>query len=172
MPIYSLGEHTPQIHPDAYVAPEAVIIGQVSVGAESTVWPCAVLRGDEGPITVGERSNIQDGAVIHVTHIDPTIIGNDCTIGHIAHLEGCKIEDGGLVGTASVILHRAVVGSWALVAANAVVLADTHIPAGALAVGVPAKIKEGASNKEAIALGVEAYVHKGKMYRDEMKKVE
>lgn len=172
MPIYSLGEHTPQIHPDAYIAPEAVIIGQVSVGAESTIWPGAVLRGDEGPITVGDRSNIQDGAIIHVTQVDPTIIGNDCTIGHLAHLEGCKIEDGGLVGTASVVLHRAVVGSWALVAANAVVLGDTEVPPGALAVGVPAKIKEGASNKENIALGVESYVQKGKLYREQMRKIE
>lgn len=172
MPIYSLKGHTPQIHPDAYVAPEAVIIGQVIVGAESTIWPGAVLRGDEGPIEIGERTSVQDGAVIHVTHLDPTIVGNDCTIGHLAHLEGCKIEDGGLVGTAAVVLHRAVVGSWALVAANAVVLADTQIPADALAVGVPAKIKEGASNKEDIALGVAAYVEKGKLYRTEMKKVE
>ncbi len=171
MPVYALGEHTPQIHPSAYIAPEAVIIGQVSVGAESTIWPCAVLRGDEGLITVGERTSIQDGAIIHVTPADPTTIGNDCTVGHLAHLEGCTIEDGGLVGTAAVVLHRAIVGSWALVAANAVVLADTEIPPEALAIGIPAKIKESASNKEAIELGVKAYVKKGRLYKGQLKPV-
>lgn len=172
MPIYALGEHTPQIHPEAYIAPEAVIIGQVSVGAESTIWPGAVLRGDEGPITVGERSSIQDGAIIHVTPADPTTIGSDCTIGHLAHLEGCTIKNGGLVGTAAVVLHRAVIGEWALVAANATVLADMEIPDGALAVGIPAKIKEGATNRDHIQQGVDAYVRKGHLYRGEMKKTE
>ncbi len=171
MPIYSLGEDTPEIHPEAYVAPEAVVIGKVTVGAESSVWPGAVLRGDEGPITVGDRTSIQDGAIIHVTHIHPTIIGNDCTIGHLAHLEGCRIENGGLVGTAAVVLHNAVVGEWALVAANAVVLGETQIPPAALAVGVPVSIKENAANREHIQLGVDGYVEKSKLYREEMKKV-
>ena len=171
MPIYALGDYEPEIHPEAYVAPEAVVIGQVKIGAESTIWPQTVLRGDEGLITVGERTSIQDGSIIHVTKVDSTTIGNDCTIGHLAHLEGCEIKDGGLVGTASVVLHRAVVGEWALVAANAVVLNDMEIPAGALAVGTPAKVREGASNREHIEIGVKAYVEKGKLYRGCMRQI-
>ena len=107
MPIYALGDKEPSIATDAYVHPEAVIIGEVTIGSESSVWPCAVLRGDDGKIIIGKRSNIQDGAVIHTTIIYPTIVGNDCTIGHLAHLEGCRVLDGALVGTASVVLHDA-----------------------------------------------------------------
>ena len=92
MPIYALGALTPDIHPDAYIHPDAVVIGDVRVGALSSVWPCAVLRGDGGAITVGERTSIQDGSVIHTTPESPTQVGNDCTIGHQVHLEGCLVE--------------------------------------------------------------------------------
>ena len=86
MPIYALGDHVPTLHPDAYIHPDAVVIGQVSVGAGSTVWPGAVLRGDYGSITVGERTSVQDGAVVHATEELATVIGSECVIGHIAHL--------------------------------------------------------------------------------------
>ena len=97
MPIYALGDQVPDIHPDAFVHPEAVIIGSVWIGAESSIWPCAVLRGDDGEIYVGERTSIQDGSVIHTTPVHPTRIGNDCVIGHIVHLEGCTIHDLSLI---------------------------------------------------------------------------
>ena len=94
MAVYALGERMPTIHPDAFVHPDAVVIGAVALGPEATVWPGAVLRGDYGSISVGARTSIQDGAVIHATSELATVIGADCVIGHLAHLEGCVVEDG------------------------------------------------------------------------------
>jgi len=170
MPIYALGDKEPSIATDAYVHPEAVIIGEVTIGSESSVWPCAVLRGDDGKIIIGKRSNIQDGAVIHTTIIYPTIVGNDCTIGHLAHLEGCRVLDGALIGTASVVLHDAEIQQGALVGANAVVTGGTIVPPAAMALGIPAKIRENMANQEEISLGVESYVHRGKWFREELRR--
>ena len=119
MAIYALGDLVPDIAPDAYVHPDAVVIGDVTIGSESTIWPGAVLRGDSGPITIGERTSIQDGSVIHTTEHAPTRVGNDCVIGHLVHLEGCLIEDGSLVGSGAVVLHMARVRPGALVGAGA-----------------------------------------------------
>jgi carbonic anhydrase/acetyltransferase-like protein (isoleucine patch superfamily) len=141
MPIYALGDITPTIDPEAFVHPEAVLIGRVDVGPESTVWPGAVLRGDGAGIVIGARTSVQDGAILHNTEALATVVGDDCTIGHMAHLEGCTVEDGALVGTGSIVLHEAVVGRGALVGANAVVTGRTIVPAGAMALGVPAKIR-------------------------------
>ena len=92
MPIYQLGDLVPVIHPEAYIHPEAVLIGDVTVGSEATVWPGAVLRGDYGTIVIGARSSVQDGTVIHAGPGFPTIVGDGCVIGHLAHLEGCTME--------------------------------------------------------------------------------
>ena len=89
MPIYALGERTPDIHPDAYVHPDAVLIGDVRIRADASVWPGAVLRGDSADIEVGARTSIQDGTVVHATDELPTMIGEGCVVGHIVHLEGC-----------------------------------------------------------------------------------
>ena len=97
--VYALGDKEPQVHADAFVHPDATVIGDVTIGAESTIWPQAVLRGDYGFIRVGARTSIQDGTVIHCTAEHPTIIGDDCVVGHLAHLECCTVEDGALVGT-------------------------------------------------------------------------
>lgn len=172
MAIYALGDLVPSIHPDAYVHPDAVIIGQAEIGAESTIWACTVIRADDAPIVVGKRTSIQDGAVLHTTPSSPTTVGDNCTVGHLAHLEGCILKDGALAGSGSVILHRAVVGEWALVAANAVVLNDMVVPPGALAVGVPAKIKPGAVDAEMQRLGVESYVARGVTYRDSLRRLD
>ncbi len=171
MPIYALGDRVPQIHPDSFVHPDAVIIGDVRIGAESTVWPGAVLRGDYGTIIVGERTSIQDGTVVHAVAEFPTVVGNDCVVGHIAHLEGCVVEDGALVGSGSVVLHRVRVGRGATVAAAAMVRNNTDIPDGALAVGVPATVKEGGSNPAAISIGAALYVQNGKRYRDQLRQI-
>lgn len=172
MPIYALGELEPRIAPDAYIHPDAVIIGDVSIGAESSVWACAVLRGDDGAIVIGDRSNIQDGAVIHTTPQWDTVVGNGCTVGHLAHLEGCRIADGALVGTASVVLHDARVGEGALVGANAVVTGGTVVPPGAMALGIPAKIREGAADQDDIRHGVESYVQRGHRFRAELRRLD
>ncbi len=99
MPIYQLGDRVPTIDPTAYIHPEAVIIGDVTVGALATVWPSAVLRGDYGTIVIGDRSSVQDGTVIHAGPGFPTMVGEGCVIGHLAHLEGCTLEDDSLVGS-------------------------------------------------------------------------
>ena len=172
MPIYALGDLEPVIDSSAYIHPEAVVIGNVTIGSESSIWACAVLRGDDGAISIGNRSNIQDGAVIHTTPIYETTIGDNCTIGHLAHLEGCTIEDGALVGTASVVLHDARVQSGALVGANAVVTGGTVVPPGAMALGIPAKIREGLANQDEIRLGVESYVSRAKWFRKELRRLD
>lgn len=141
MAVYRLGDLTPTIHAEAYVHPEAVVIGDVTLGPESSVWPSAVLRGDYGTITIGARTSVQDGTVIHAGPGFPTVVGDGCVIGHLAHLEGCTLEDECLVGSGSVVLHHALVGSGATVGANAVVPNRMEVPPGALALGVPATIR-------------------------------
>lgn len=172
MPVYALGDQIPSIHPDAYVHPDAVVIGSVTIGAESSIWPSAVLRGDDGVIVIGERTSIQDGCVLHTTPRHPTIVGDDCVVGHLVHLEGCTIESGCQVSSGSVVLHRVVVRTGAIVAANAVVLNDTEVPAGALAVGTPAVIKEGRARSLDIEYGVAAYVAKGRRFRDQLRRLD
>jgi carbonic anhydrase/acetyltransferase-like protein (isoleucine patch superfamily) len=171
MPIYALGDRVPTIHPDAFVHPDAVVIGDVRIGSESSIWPGAVLRGDYGTIFIGERTSIQDGAVVHAVAEFPTIVGDDCVIGHIAHLEGCTIHNGALVGSGSVVLHHANVFSGATVAAGAVVRNRMDVPAGSLAVGVPAQIKEGASSIESIAAGAKLYAWNAKRYKEELREI-
>ncbi|MEY9929567.1 carbonic anhydrase/acetyltransferase-like protein (isoleucine patch superfamily) [Catenulispora sp. GP43] len=172
MAVYAIGDAVPEIHPEAYIHPDATVIGQVSVGAGSTVWPGAVLRGDYGRITVGDRTSIQDGTVVHATETLPTVIGSDCVVGHIAHLEGCVVEDGCLIGSGSVVLHRAVVRTGALVGANAVVSNGTEVPSRAMALGVPAKIRENAVPEGSFDDAVARYVANGKRYREELRRVD
>jgi carbonic anhydrase/acetyltransferase-like protein (isoleucine patch superfamily) len=166
MPIYALDDLVPDVHPDAFVHPEAVLIGAVTIGALSTVWPGAVLRADDGRIIVGERSSVQDGSVIHTTAAHPTTIGSGCVIGHMVHLEGCIIEDDALVGNGSVVLHRARVCSGSIVGSNAVVTAGTVVPPRAMALGVPAKIREEAVPDPArIHEAAASYVARAERYR-------
>ena len=172
MAVYALGDLVPRIHPDAYVHPEATIIGDVTIGAGSTIWPQAVLRGDAGAIIVGERSSIQDGAVIHSDPVCPTMIGNDCTVGHLVHLEACTMRDGSLAGVGSIIRHRVVVGEGALVGAGAVVLDGTEIPPAALAIGVPAKIRPGAAAGAMLVDAAASYAQRGPTYRAELRRLD
>ena len=172
MAVYAIGDAVPKIHPEAYIHPDATVIGQVSVGAGSTVWPGAVLRGDYGHITIGDRTSIQDGTVVHATETLPTVIGSDCVVGHIAHLEGCVVEDGCLIGSGSVVLHRAVVRTGALVGANAVVSNGVEVPSRAMALGVPAKIRENAVPEGSFDDAVARYVANGKRYREELRRVD
>jgi carbonic anhydrase/acetyltransferase-like protein (isoleucine patch superfamily) len=172
MAVYAIGYAVPEIHPEAYIHPDATVIGQVSVGAGSTVWPGAVLRGDYGRITVGDRTSIQDGTVVHATETLATVIGSDCVVGHIAHLEGCVVEDGCLIGSGSVVLHRAVVRTGALVGANAVVSNGVEVPSRAMALGVPAKIRENAVPEGSFDDAVARYVANGKRYREELRRID
>ncbi|MGH3415264.1 MAG: gamma carbonic anhydrase family protein [Actinocrinis sp.] len=171
MPIYALGDRVPTLHPDAFIHPDAVVIGQVSVGAGSTVWPGAVLRGDYGTITVGQRTSVQDGTVVHATDELSTVIGSDCVIGHIAHLEGCVVEDRCLIGSGSVVLHRVTVRSGALVGAGAVVSPGTEVPGGAMALGVPARIRPDAVPPGSFEDAVARYVANGARYASELRRI-
>ena len=172
MPVYALGDRVPEIAPSAFVHPDAVIIGSVVVGPESSVWPGAVLRGDGGRVVVGARTSIQDGCVLHCTADLDTVIGDDCVVGHLAHLEGCTIADRSLVGSGSVILHRAVVGPDALVGAAALVPNGTVVPPHARALGVPARITEGVVDAGAFADHAATYVHKAHWYSAELRRLD
>lgn len=172
MPVYALGDRVPQIHPSAFVHPEAVVIGDVRIGPESTVWPTAVLRGDHGTITVGARTSVQDGTVVHCTASHPTTIGDRCVVGHNAHLEGCTVEDDCLIGSGSVVLHRVVVHRGALVGACALVPNDTDVPSRAMALGVPARIRPDAVAEGAFDHAVDIYVRNGHWYRAELRRLD
>jgi carbonic anhydrase/acetyltransferase-like protein (isoleucine patch superfamily) len=172
MAIYQLGDLIPTVDPEAYVHPDAVVIGDVTIGPESTVWPSAVLRGDYGTITVGSRTSVQDGTVIHAGPGFPTVVGSGCVIGHLAHLEGCILEDETLVGSGSVVLHHAVVGTGATVGANAVVPNGVQIPPGALAIGVPATMRPGQSNQLVIQLAAAEYVANGRRFKELLTRID
>ncbi|MEM7338637.1 MAG: gamma carbonic anhydrase family protein [Actinomycetota bacterium] len=172
MAIYALGDREPTIHPSAFVHPDATIIGSVEIGAEASIWPQAVLRGDDGRIVVGERTSIQDGSVLHCTAELDTIVGADCVVGHIVHLEGCTIEDGSLVGNGSIVLHRAIVRSGAVVGSNAVVTNDMEVPAKSLALGIPAKIRPDAAPDGLITDAAASYVARAERYGRDLRRID
>jgi carbonic anhydrase/acetyltransferase-like protein (isoleucine patch superfamily) len=140
--LIALGDTAPRVADDAYVAPTAVLIGNVVVERAASVWFGAVLRGDNSEIRVGAGSCVQDNCVIHCASDLPTMIGADVTVGHMAMLEGCVIEDGALVGMGAIVLQRGRVGAGALVAAGSVVGEGIEIPPGVLAAGTPARVRK------------------------------
>jgi carbonic anhydrase/acetyltransferase-like protein (isoleucine patch superfamily) len=170
--VYALGDRTPSIDDSAYVHPDAVIIGSVKIGPNSSIWPGAVLRGDYGEIAVGARTSIQDGTVMHATHDQWTSVGDDCVVGHNAHLEGCTVEDQALIGSGSVVLHRAIVRTGALVGAGAVVPNDMEVPTAAMALGIPAKLKLDAVPPGVIQIAVDLYVENGKRYKTDLRRLD
>jgi carbonic anhydrase/acetyltransferase-like protein (isoleucine patch superfamily) len=141
MAIYALGDVVPNIDPTAYVHPDAVVIGEVTIGPESSIWPGAVLRGDHGFIRIGARTSIQDGTVIHTTDQWPTVVGDECVVGHLVHLEGCTVADRVLVGSGSIMLNRSRAGTRSVIGAAALVPEDMAVPAEHMALGVPARVR-------------------------------
>jgi carbonic anhydrase/acetyltransferase-like protein (isoleucine patch superfamily) len=133
---------TPKVASSAFIAPTAVLIGDVEVGDESSIWFGAVLRGDNGPIRIGARSSVQDNSVLHVSENCTTVVGDDCTIGHAVTLEDCTIGNGALVGSNAVVLNGATVGAKSLVAAGSVVAANATIPPLVVVAGAPAVVKK------------------------------
>lgn len=131
---------SPDIPSDVFVAPNATIVGDVVMGTSCSIWFNSVIRGDVNAIRIGEKVNIQDNAVIHCTYEkNATMIGNNVSIGHSAIVHGCTIEDNVLIGMGAIVMDRAVVGSYSIIAAGAVVLEGTIIPPGSVYAGVPAK---------------------------------
>src|SRR5260370_29371369 len=134
---FELGGRRPRVHPDAYIAPTAVLIGDVEVEKGASVWFGAVLRGDESTITIGEGANIQDNAVIHCAEDLPTVIEKNASVGHSAQLEGCVVEQGALVGMGATMLQRSRLGAGSMLAAGAVLQEGKHIPPGQMTPGRP-----------------------------------
>lgn len=138
----------PRIHRTAYIAPTAVIIGDVEIAADASVFYGVVLRGDVGSIRIGPRTNIQDNSVVHTESDSPAVLGADVTVGHQALIHACTVGDGTLIGMQSALLSRSVTGSGCIVGAGAVVLEDQVIPDGVLAAGLPAKVRRELSDAE------------------------
>jgi carbonic anhydrase/acetyltransferase-like protein (isoleucine patch superfamily) len=174
MPIYALDSLEPEIHPDAFVHADAVVIGNVRIGAQSSIWPGAVLRADFGQIVVGERTSIQDGTILHATEDWPTVIGNDCVVGHNAHLEGCTVEDRCLVGSGSVVLNRAVVRTGSVVGAAALVPEDLEVPPSHQALGIPARLQPIDPQRQAewIDDAVRLYIENAKRHRHGLRRID
>ena len=153
----------PSVHSSAFVHSKAVVIGNVTVGAKASVWPCAVLRGDIAPITIGEGTNIQDGAVVHVADGLPAVIGQRVTVGHLAMIHACTIGDECLIGMGATILDGAEIGAQSIVGANALVTGGTKVPPGSLVLGSPAKVVRALKPEERAGLKhwAEKYVANG-----------
>ena len=139
---FELAGRRPKVHPDAYIAPTAVLIGDVEIAAGASVWFGAVLRGDEATIKVGEGANIQDNVVVHCAEGLPTLIEKNASVGHSAQLEGCVVEQGALVGMGATMLQRSRLGAGSMLAAGAVLQEGSEIPAGHMVAGVPATVKK------------------------------
>lgn len=135
------GSHEPTIHPQAYVHEDATLIGRVEVGPSSSVWPAAVLRGDDGAIRIGSHTSIQDGSVVHMTEgLSEVSVGDKVTVGHRVILHGCTVEDECLIGMGAIVLDNAVIGRGSLIGAGALVTPNTKVPPGSLVLGVPGKV--------------------------------
>jgi carbonic anhydrase/acetyltransferase-like protein (isoleucine patch superfamily) len=160
----------PQIAASAYIDPAAVIIGDVVIGDDSSVWPCSVIRGDVHHIRIGARTNIQDGCVLHVMRDEHALIlGDDITVGHGCTLHGCVIESRCLIGMGAVILNGAHIGAGSIVAAGTLLLEGAKIPAGSLAVGHPGKVKRQLTGIDQASIDAYAarYVEYKNIYRKE-----
>ena len=157
----------PEIHPDAFIAPNATIVGDVTVAKEASVWFGCVIRGDIEPITIGAQTNIQDNTVIHIDPGLPTRIGARVGVGHRSLLHGCVIEDECLIGMGSIVLSGSIIESGSVVAAGSLVTEGTRVPAGSLVMGTPAKVIRPVDDelRERIAYTVEDYLRLARKHR-------
>ena len=163
------GKH-PQIHPTAYIADTAVVIGDVEIGAESSVWFGAVVRGDVFHIRIGARTNVQDNTVIHVTNgTHATVLEDEVTVGHSVTLHGCHIERGCLVGIGAIVMDDVRVGAQSLVAAGSLLSPGTQIPPRSLVMGVPARVKRPLTDEEVAGLAQywQNYIEYTKQYKSD-----
>ena len=159
--LVALGHDRPHVSETAFVAFGAALIGRVTIGAEASVWYGAVLRADRDTISVGERSNVQDGCVLHADPGVPLSVGSDVTIGHNATLHGCTVEDLVLIGMGAIVLNEARVARQSIIAAGAVLAEGQQVPEGVLVAGVPGKIRRDLSEAERAAIGRNAATYVG-----------
>lgn len=173
MPIYTLADKHPQLAPDAWVAPNATVIGDIRLAAGVSIWWNAVLRGDNDPIEIGANSNIQDGSVLHTDEGVPMRIGANVTVGHMVMMHGCTVGDGSLIGIGSIILNRAVIGRQCIVGANTLIPEGKVFPDRVLIVGSPGKVVRELSDEEVarLAHSAEHYVQNAARYRQELRAV-
>ncbi len=174
MPIYRLGDATPQIDPSAWIADSATVIGRVTLGPGCSVWPGAVLRADNEPIVIGARSNIQEGAVLHTDPGRPLTLGENVTVGHQVMLHGCTVGDGSLIGIQAVVLNGAIIGRGSLVGAGALVTEDKVFPDGSLIIGAPATLKRALTpvQIEGQLRIADGYVARAQRYRSELARID
>jgi carbonic anhydrase/acetyltransferase-like protein (isoleucine patch superfamily) len=174
MPIYRLGDTTPDIAPNAFIAPNATVIGSVQLGERASVWFGAVLRGDNEPIRIGASSNVQEGAVLHTDPGFPLEIGTGVTVGHQAMLHGCTIGDGSLIGIQAVVMNGAVIGRSCLVGAGAIVTERKSFPDRSLILGAPAKVVRELTDEEVERLAHSAsnYAARGERYRAHLQRID
>jgi len=170
---FELGGKRPSVHPDAYIAPTAVLIGDVDIGSGASVWFGAVLRADEAQIKVGAGANIQDNAVIHCAKDLPTLIEENASVGHSAQLEGCVVEEGAVVGMGATMLQRSRLGKGSLLAAGAVLAEGSEVPAGYMAAGVPAIVKKPLDGSSGNWVGITAqhYRDRAVAYREKLRPI-
>ena len=170
MAVFRLGDRVPRIHPSAWIADAAQVIGLVEIGADASVWFNATLRGDNELIKVGASSNLQEAAVLHTDPGCPLVIGEWVTVGHQAMLHGCTIGDGTLVGIQAVVLNGAKIGRDCLIGAGALVTEGKEIPDRSVVLGSPAKVVRQLSDEDVarIRRGAQTYVDRAKMYRAEL----
>ncbi len=171
--LYALGTSQPTLSEHYFIAPDAVLIGNVSIGEDVSIWFNAVLRGDNAAISVGRGSNIQECSVLHVDEGTPLHIGQYVTVGHQVMLHGCTIGDGSLIGMNAVVLNRALVGKNCLIGANALVTEGMVVPDGSLVLGSPAKVIKPLSSAAIAGMheGTQSYIDKIDLYRDHLKKL-
>ncbi len=176
MPIYSLSGHEPDLPPSGtyWIAPDAHVIGKVTLGADVGVWFGAVLRGDNEPITVGAATNIQEGAMLHTDPGYPVTIGQGCTIGHHAIVHGCSIGNNSLVGMGATVLNGAKIGNNCLVGANALVTEGKEFPDNSLIVGSPARAIRTLDDKaiEGLRRSAEKYVGNWQRFARDLKRLD
>ena len=161
--IFRIDVGTPEIDESAYIAPSAVVVGKVTMGAESSLWHCAVLRADATPITIGARSNIQDGSACHADPGFPLTVGDRVSVGHNVVLHGCTIEDDVLVGMSSTIMNGAVVGSGSIIGAGALVTQGTKIPPNSMVLGSPAKVVRPTTEQERAGIDANWKAYSGRL---------
>ncbi|HEY4037262.1 MAG TPA: gamma carbonic anhydrase family protein [Burkholderiaceae bacterium] len=173
MPIYQLGDWTPQIDPSAFVHETAVLIGQVTVGPNVSVWPFATLRGDNEPIVLGPDSNCQDGCTLHTDPGFPLTVGRGVTVGHHVMLHGCTIGDDSLIGIQAVILNGAVIGHSCLIGACSLITEGKQIADGSLVLGSPGKVvrRLEQADIERSRAAAQTYVARGRRYRAALKRI-
>lgn len=173
MAIFRLAGCIPQVHPTAWIAPTATVIGDVRLAAGASVWWNAVVRGDNDTIAIGENTNIQDGSVLHTDMGVPLTLGRDITVGHMVMLHGCTVGDGSLVGIGSIVLNRAVIGRHCLIGANSVIPEGKVIPERSLVMGSPGKVVRELTDEEIARLlhGAAHYVDNARRYRKELEEI-